>query len=211
MSRFSSYGQRMNEIAAAAFAEYQKAAAAYKAAEERARECKANGARDAEHAARNARANAELLEAQENLRKAKDGIESGKTKVAALRKELEAAVNDYYKADPAALDSNTIELLKSGVLKSDEYAALLDKAQQEGNHTMARMVAKYAGERAESLPQHDEQARKLRIVSHVGNSNYGGRTLAAFDVMADVYSRAAKNPHMIEFWEQLTQGAAADL
>ena len=117
---------------------------------------------DAQYAAKSARAQADFLEAKEAYRKAKGVLESHKSEIAALRKELVAELDDHYAADPAALDSNTLELLKSGVLKANEYAKLMDKAQAAGNHTMARMIGKYAADAAEEggnkYGQNSEQA-----------------------------------------------------
>ena len=151
MSKFNSYARKVNDIATAAFEEYRKTEQAYKKAEEQARQYPQRmGMIDAQYAAKSARAQADFLEAKEAYRKAKGVLESHKSEIAALRKELIAELDDHYAADPAALDGSTLELLKSGVLKANEYAKLMEKAQSNGNYTMARMIAKYAGDASDA-------------------------------------------------------------
>jgi hypothetical protein len=216
MSKFNSYARKVNDIATAAFEEYRKTEQAYKKAEEQAKKYPQRmGLVDAQYAAKSARAQADFLEAKEEYRKAKATLESHKSEIAALRKKLAAELDDHYAADPAALDSNTLELMKSGVLKANEYAKLLEKAQSDGNYTMARMIAKYAGDaakqRGSEYGQNDEQARTLRAISYTANQNNGNDTLQAFDLMADVYSRATNNPGMIDHWGELTGNALENM
>lgn len=216
MSKFNSYARKVNDIATAAFEEYRKTEQAYKKAEEQARQYpQRHGMVDAQYAAKSARAQADFLEAKEAYRKAKGVLESHKSEIAALRKELIAELDDHYAADPAALDSSTLELLKSGVLKANEYAKLMDKAQSDGNYTMARMIAKYAGDAAAEVAkkygQNDEQARVLRGISYTANQNNGNETLQAFDLMGDVYNRAVNNPGMIDHWGELTSNALENM
>ena len=213
MGKFNSYGKKVNEIATAAFEEYRKAEAAYKKAEEQARQYPQRGGMvNAEYAAKSARAQADFLEAKEAFKKAKETFSGHNREIAALRKELAAELDAHYSADPAALDGNTLELLKSGVLKTSEYKRLLDKATGDGNYTMARMIAKYAGDAAADMGKrygdNSAEAREMRAISYTAQQNNGGDTLAAFDVMADVYSRATNNPGMIDHWAELTTDAA---
>ena len=209
MSKFNSYARKVNDIATAAFEEYRKTEQAYKKAEEQARQYpQRHGMVDAQYAAKSARAQADFLEAKEAYRKAKSVLESHKSEIAALRKELVAELDDHYAADPAALDGNTLELLKSGVLKANEYGKLMEKAQSDGNYTMVRMIAKYAGDAAAERGKHygdnDQTARELRAISYTANQNNGNETLQAFDLMSEVYTRSANNPAMIDHWAEFT-------
>lgn len=213
MGKFNSYGKKVNEIAAAAFEAYRKAEKAYKAAEEQARQYPQRyGMVDAQYAAKSARAQVDYLEAKEAFKAAQRALQSHNSEIAALRKELAAELDDHYAADPAALDGNTLELLKSGVLKANEYAKLLDKAQSDGNYTMARMIAKYAGDAAADVGKrygdNSEQARTLRAISYTADQNNGNDVLGAFDVMAEAFSRTSNNPAMMDAWGELTDAAA---
>ena len=216
MSKFNSYARKVDEIAKAAFEDYRKAEQAYKKAEEQARKYpQRHGMVDAQYAAKSARAQADFLEAKEAMKAAKTAFEGHKSEIAALRKELVSELDDHYAADPAALDSATLELLKSGVLKANEYGKLMDKAQSDGNYTMARMIAKYAGDAAEQrgskYGQNDEQARTLRAISYTAGQNNGSNTLQAFDLLSDVYSRSVNNPAMIDAWGELTADAVENM
>ena len=208
MSEFNHFAQKLNQIAQAAFAEYRRAEGAYKKAEEqRNKYPQRRGFVDAEYATKAARAEADFLEASEAMKAAQRTFESHKSEIAALRKELAAALEDHYAVDPAALDGATLELLKSGVLKASEYNKLMSKAQSDGNYTMARMIAKYAGdaaaERGEKYGQNDEQARALRGISYTANQNNGDAYLETFDVMSECYSRCCRNPGLIQHWDAL--------
>lgn len=212
MSRFNDYAKRVNDLATAAFEEYRKAEKEYKAAEEQARKYpQRHGMVDAQYAAKSARAQADYLEAKEAFKKATAAFKSHNSEIAALRKELAEEIKDHYAADPAALDNATLELMKAGILKPNEYSKLMKKAQADGNHTMQRMIAKYAGEAAADIAKKygehgrsSEQARELRRIVYAAGQNDGSDTLASFDVLADVYSRATNNPALIDHWGELT-------
>lgn len=211
MSKFNSYAKKVDEIAKAAFEEYRKADRAYKTAVEKAEQYpQRHGFVAAEYEAKAARARADLLDAQRALEEARRALAAHISDIAALRKELSAALDGQYVADPAALDGNTLELLKSGILKSSEYARLMNKAQSEGNHTMARLIAKYAGDAAAEMGSRygasDPTAMELRAISRAANQDNGNETLQAFDVMADLYNRTANNPLMIDHWDELIGG-----
>ena len=210
MGNYNKYATKVNEIAKASFAEYRKAEAAYKQAAEKYQQFpeRASGMVGAQYAANRARAEADYLEAKAAFDQAKRAMETHVSEIAALRKDLAAELADHYAADPAALDSGTLELLKSGILKTNEYVKLMNEAQAAGNYTMARLIAKYASDAAADVMkrygENDQRARELRAIGYMADNNNGENVLAAFDVMADVYKRAASNPGMIDHWSELT-------
>lgn len=79
-----------------------------------------------------------------------------------LRKELEKDVQKNSLANPDAIDSNALELLKSGVLTSDDYAAFMEK--YDSNPTMLRVISKYALDASENADD-TKDAVALRILS----------------------------------------------
>ncbi len=209
MSKFNIYAEKVNNIAEAAFKEYREAEEAYKKAEEQARQYpQRNGFVDAQYAAKSARANANYLEAKENYDAAKRAFRDHVGEIGELRKGLIRDLDDFYAADPAAVDGNTLELLKSGILKPAEYSKLMQEAIDNGNFTMARMIAKYADDAAAKIAQkygeNSEEAYTLRMVSHLGNRIIGRDILQAFDTLAEVFRRAVDNPGMINHWSELT-------
>lgn len=209
MSKFNNYGKQVDTIAKQAFEKFRKAEAAYKRAEDQQRKYPQQlGMVDAEYAAKAARAYADFTQAKADMKRAKEEFSAHNAEIAALRKQLVAALDANYAADPAALDGNTLELLKSGILSTSEYSRMMKQAQANGNHTMARMVGKFAADAATSLGkqygENDSRARELRAISIMANDNNGKNTLAQFDLLADVYRRATENSGMIDHWDELT-------
>lgn len=209
MSRFNIFAQRLDEQAKAAFKAFRDAEAAYKKAEAKAKEYPPrNGFVDANYAAKSARAQADFLEAKQAYETARRTFRDSDTQFNAMRKELAAAIDDAYSADPAQLDSNTLELLKSGILTGSEYTKLLEQAKAASNATMVRMIGKYAGDaakaRGESHGMNDREAQALRVAEYNSRLYTGGDRLEAFDNMVSLYHRCTNNPGMIDHWDEFT-------
>ena len=208
MTKFNEYARKLNDAAKAAFIEYREAEAAYKRAEAKAKEyTNRSGYVSSEYAAKAARARADFVEAKESYITAKRVFENSGRQLSEIRSELESAINEAYMADPAQLDGNTLELLKSGVLKSSEYSKLLNDARTTNNPTMVRMIGKYADNAAKSRSidygQNDSEAAALRMVAHNSKTYTGADRLEAFDTMVSVDNRCTKNPAMIDKWDFL--------
>lgn len=209
MSKFNSYAKKLDEQARAAFKAYRDAEAAYKKAEQKAREYpQRNGMVNADYAAKSARAQADFLEAKQAYETARRTFRESNTQFNAMRRELAAAIDDAYSADPAQLDTATLELLKSGILTGSEYAKLLEQAKAASNPTMVRMIGRYAGEaakaRGESHGMNDREATALRMAEYNSRSYTGGDRLQAFDNMVELYHRCTNNPAMIDHWDEFT-------
>ena len=207
MSKFNSYAKKLDEQARAAFKAYRDAEAAYKKAEQKAREYpQRNGMVNADYAAKSARAQADFLEAKQAYETARRTFRESDTQFNAMRRELAAAIDDAYSADPAQLDTATLELLKSGILTGSEYAKLLEQAKAASNPTMVRMIGRYAGEaakaRGESHGMNDREATALRMAEYNSRSYTGGDRLQAFDNMVELYHRCTNNPAMIDQWDE---------
>ena len=209
MSKFNGYAKKLDEQARAAFKAYRDAEAAYKKAEQKAREYpQRNGMVNADYAAKSARAQADFLEAKQAYETARRTFRESDTQFNAMRRELAAAIDDAYSADPAQLDTATLELLKSGILTGSEYAKLLEQAKAASNPTMVRMIGRYAGEaakaRGESHGMNDREATALRMAEYNSRSYTGGDRLQAFDNMVELYHRCTNNPAMIDHWDRFT-------
>lgn len=204
MSEFNKYARKLDEIAREAFKESKSAADRMERAQ----------------AARNqhmddvaaARAKAEYMEAEQAVREARRKMDEGvyRQQINATRKELAAAVDEAFRVNPEQIDSATLELLKSGICTPDEYAALLNKAANNGNVTMCRLIGKYADDAATAAQEAaggymgDPTASALRVVAYQSRNYNGKQWLDAFDHMTDVYNRACRNPSMIDAWDGLT-------
>lgn len=209
MSKFNSYAKKLDEQARAAFKAYRDAETAYKKAEQKAREYpQRNGMVNADYAAKSARAQADFLEAKQAYETARRTFRESDTQFNAMRRELAAAIDDAYSADPSALDMATLELLKSGILTGAEYVKLLRGAQDANNPTMVRLIGHYAGEaaqaRAESHGMHDPDVSAMRIAQNESRTYTGGDRLEAFDNMVSLYERCIRNPSMIDHWDRFT-------
>lgn len=203
------YGKRIDEIAKAAFKKYRNDEAAFLRVKEKAEQYpKRYGYVSEEYEAMYARAHTNFVSAKGVFEEAQEEFASHIREIADLRKELVEKIDTIYGADPARLDNNTLELLRSGILKPSEYQRLMQKAQDNGNTTMRRIIAKYAGDAAVEIEkeygENDKRVMELRALSYVGSQNDGDDALAAFDVMAETYKRATENPSMIEVWGDLT-------
>lgn len=207
MSNLNHYAKKIDEMAKGVFDEYRQAEKSYQDAERKAKNYPQRaGMVTAEYAAQSARAQADYAEAKAALSSAKAKLNAVNNDIRELRGKLATDIDSEYGANPAQLDAATLELLKSGVLNASEYKRLLDAAQAENNHTMARLIGKYAGDAAK-IEKDDDQARTLRLVEYDGKQSEGNAVLKAFDQLAYIYSRCADNTAMIDHWDELTQEA----
>ena len=207
MSKFKTYADRVNSIAKAAFDNYREALAKLQKAEKRYKdECdphKDPTGRDYEQQAAIARAKANMLDAQKAVKDAQAFMLQEINSVQAVGREMQAAVAAAFCADGSQVDMATVELMRSGILKPQEYFMLYDKAQKEGNHTMCRLLGKYAGDAAESAPTKELQAQ-MRTLASNAQRTAGSEYTDRFNALLDAYSRTANNPAMIDRWDEIT-------
>ena len=204
MSRFNSYAKRMNEIANATFEEYRRAEAAVKSAESRHNAYPRRNNADPAYMAKSARAEADLAEARNAFDQMRRHLFDDKRReIAAVREELEKAVFDAFAADPKSVDSNTLALMNSGILTAAEYNRLIDASTAAGNHTMVRLLAQSAKDRADKVNDSDT-AREYRLVAQKGKGANGREFLEAFDYMGDVFNRCERNFSLAGKWDELT-------
>lgn len=204
MSRFNNYAKRMNEIANAAFAEYREKEAAVKSAESRYNAFPRRNGADPAYMAKSARAEADLCEARNAFDQMRRHLFDDKRKeIAVVREELEKAVFDAFAADPKAVDMNTLALMNSGILTAAEYNRLIDASTAAGNHTMVRLLAQSAKDRADKVNDSDT-AREYRLVAQKGKGANGREFLEAFDYMGDVFNRCERNFSLAGKWDELT-------
>ena len=207
MSKYNSYAQRLDIAFKAARDEY---AAAYNAVEQ-ARKAMQDAESDA---LKRQIATLQLQEAENSLRKEAARIWTEfDAKAADLRRALEKEVQASNLADPSAIDSNAVELMKTGVLTVDDYFGFADRFSE--NPTMLKMVGYYAKEAADST---DDQKDRVALTVLAQDCAKGtGKTLKAWDSMmtaANYCSGRGGNGNrrttpgvtlsMGEWWEQLS-------
>ena len=204
MSKFNSYARKVNEIANAAFAEYREKEAAVKSAESRYNAYPRRNGADPAYMAKSARAEADLAEARNAFDQMRRHLFDDKRReIAAVRAELEEAVFDAFAADPKSVDMNTLALMNSGILTAAEYNRLIDASTAAGNHTMVRLLAQSAKDRADKVNDSDT-AREYRLVAQKGKGANGREFLEAFDYMGDVFNRCERNFSLAGKWDELT-------
>ena len=196
MSKFNTFARRLDAHAREVFAKREELEAAYNKAE------RASG-----NPIAIARADADLLEAKnarDSMRRALRD-DSG-AEIANIRKELVAELDGAFAANPADLDTATLELLKSGVLTVSEYSRLMDSAAEAGNATMCRVIGQYAKTRSdeEAAKRNPDTAREFARIAHRGRMTGANAYLANFDTLTEIYGRAVKNPALVPHWDELT-------
>lgn len=206
MSRFNEYARKADAYAKAVFEEYAEAEQKLKAAESKRNAYPRKNGLGYEYDAKSARYEAEYQAAKAEYEKLRRDMRDYKADgLKPIRKELESAISDAFAANPEHLDANTMELLKSGILSAGEFSRLIDKAMNDNNPTMVRVIAKYAKDRADQADadRNTDAARDFRAVAYKGNSVNGNDYLQAFDAMTSCFSRCMKNTALISHWDEL--------
>lgn len=131
MSEFNHFARDLDVAFKAARDEY---AAAYNAVEQ-ARKAMQDAGPDA---LKRQIATLQLQEAENSLRKETARIWTEfDAKAAELRRALEKEVQTSNLADPSAIDSNAVELMKTGVLTVDDYFGFADRYDGNPDHAKA--------------------------------------------------------------------------
>ena len=86
-----------------------------------------------------------------------------------LTAELQDAVHADSLVDPDKVDAVTLELLKSGVCRADDYMKLLDRF--DGNSTMTRLIGKYAADAAANAADSVSRSQYEYIATSVNGAD----------------------------------------
>lgn len=208
MSNYSKYAKQFAAKAISALDEYKNAKNALDEAQKNKKKLPVAVSPDPAIALEQAQAEMNIASARARLNAATNALGVTRREFLDVRGELMDAVTADYSANPADVDSNTLELLKSGIMRSNEYARLLDKAVKDGNVTMARLIGKYAEDAAvqrenNRLYGHDSEAMALRSVSTSSSAYNGNEYIDSFDVLVDIFDRCSANVYMIDQFEEL--------
>ena len=154
MSQFNIYARKLDTAFKEARSEYNTAFRALQEAQQANRDANAwrPGVSAEEKQVRTARAALKLHDAEATFNEVSARVwDNFKTTRRTIRAELEQEVRAANLANPDAIDSNALELLKSGVLTSDDYAAFMEK--YDSNPTMLKLLAHYAAEAAKAAAE----------------------------------------------------------
>ena len=150
MSKYNQYAKRLDTAFKTAREEYMEAWNKLQAAQKANTDAQAWRAETyrGENDLRRQRARAQLLEAEHTFKAAESRVwaEFDRQKEA-IRRDLESEVRATSTVDPDAIDTNALELLKSGILTADDIFSMVDK--YDSNITMLRLISKTAKELAD--------------------------------------------------------------
>lgn len=207
MGKYKTYADRVDTLAREAFAKVKDAKAALEKAERQAQAYpQRSGAVDAEYYAKSARAAADLAEAKQNYTAAMRGISTLNENIRGIRSELAAQIDKDGRANPEAVDTATLELLKSGILTESDYVGLLEK--NSDNLTMTRLIKKNIEDNAKIMSNTPARQHLMGLALSIDTDS---QALQSFDVIADVCSRVEHNTGMIDHYDSLTAQARADM
>ena len=148
-------------------------------------------------------ATAELRAAHEDFTRAARKIVYGYSDtVEKLKKELSDAVDAATMVDPAAVDSNALALLNSGIMNAADYKHMLEKFKD--NSTMRRMIGKYAKDAAEARKDDKSECTALRIMSNeAGRDSYNVKETFNTLANASVRYMGISSPERAGFAQQM--------
>lgn len=207
MSEFNHFAKELDAAFKAARGEY---AAAYNTVEQ-ARKAMQDAGPDA---LKRQIATLQLQEAENSLRKEAARIWTEfDAKAADLRRALEKEVQTSNLADPSAIDSNAVELMKTGVLTVDDYFSFADRYSE--NPTMLKLIGYYAKEAADGADDRKDRVALTVLAQDCAKGT--GKTLKAWDdLMTTVNYCSGRGgngnrritpgvaAHMGEWWDQLS-------
>lgn len=158
-------------------------------------------------------AKADYMRAEDDYKNGMAGLMEGtKATLAEIRKEMKQHTDDFYRADPAKLDTNTLTLINSGILSTEELSFLAEK--NRGNVTMLRMIGAEAKKRIDAAHANKESWPPELSVLHNKLQGMGGgkRELEAFDTASEWITRCinpepafskANNAHFDRIFEDI--------
>lgn len=171
MSKYNSYAKRLNDLFHETATAYKELTDTVEAAEQKAQqypERHPGTLYEAEKLAARAAADA----AKERFRTESHNLfERYEQGLAALNAEFESTVMRDQTANPADIDGNALELLKSGIMTVSDFDAML--AQYGENATMSRLIHKFADERRQTVTDTAERQQMAAIAARAKVSSDG--------------------------------------
>ena len=186
MRQYNKYAQRLDTAFKTAREEYMEAWNQLQAAQKAERDAQAWRAETyrGENDLRRQRAKAELLEAEHTFKATESRVwaEFDRQKEA-IRRDLESDVRASSTVDPDAIDTNALELLKSGILTADDIFSMVNK--YDSNLTMLRLISKTAKELADDKNTDAKTRGQLYVLcSQIGSGK--NSTMRNFDDLVEI-------------------------
>ncbi len=171
MSKYNHFAKRLNDLFHETAAEYKALVDTVEAAEREVQQYPAHHNSPVSEAKKMA-AIAALNAAKEVFRHGVNDLfaryEQG---VNDLTVEIEKAVQGECVAKPADIDSNALELLKSGIMTVSDFSAMVD--QYSSNATMSRLILKYADEQRQTMTEAAERQQMTAVTMRAKANSTG--------------------------------------
>ena len=218
MGKFHIYAQRLDEAFKEAREQYAKSFSSLQEAQKKFDDAQKwhSGESPEERALSVAKAKIALTEAKQTFESTGPTIWANFTQQRAqIKKELESAVKEDGTASPDAVDTNALELLKSGIMTASDYISMVERFND--NATMTRMISKFARDAASGTDDLREKAALNAIA--VTCADGLNSTMRAWDDLSRIADHcsgqfrkgAAERPeHIINMgahWEDLSADA----
>lgn len=212
MSEFNIYARKLDTAFKEARSEYNTAFRALQEAQQANRDANAWKPGDSaeEKQVRTTRAALKLHDAEAIFNEVSARVwDNFKATRRTIRAELEQAVRTADIVNPDAINSNALELMKSGVMTSGDYAAFVKK--YGNNHTMLRLISHYSAEAAKAQDNSGE-AVALNAISEACQS-WKGKVLQKYDDLSDYcgnitgHEEPDEVSRVSEKWDELSLNA----
>lgn len=212
MSKFNIFAKRLDEAFRKSCSEYNAAFHALECAQQASRDANAWKPGDSaeEKQASIDCAAVKLHDAEATFSEVSARIwDNFKTTRHTIRAELEQAVRTADIVNPDAINNNALELMKSGVMTSDDYAAFVKK--YGNNPTMLRLISHYSAAAAKAQDGSSEAAA-LNAISNACQS-WKDEILQKFDDFSDYcgditgHEEPDEVSRMSEKWDELSLNA----
>lgn len=176
MSKYNRYAKDLDSAFRAARQEYAEAWSKFQAAKD---------ARGQGDAMQRQRAELKYQQAELDFKEEETRIwPEFNRRRAELRSQLERELRGDNVANPDEIDPNGMELLKSGILSTDDFYSLVEK--YDDNPTMLRFVARYAKEAADNMDKTQANDRGALYQLYQVCSQGQGRTMRAWDDLSRI-------------------------
>lgn len=211
MSNYNKYAKDLNKAFLKAREAYKEEAKVLDIAERFA----GKGETDAERTASQERYNRAKADFRHSTRDIWGGFTS---EARAIREALKQHVDRDNMADPRAIDTNALELLKTGTLSPAEFENIAGTFKE--NPTMSKLIAHYAAQQADSTADPLEKSKYNTVA--VALRNAPNAVMEKFDALVQVadycsghgtqgsFNRSSYVQTMADKWESFA-GEAVDL
>ena len=157
---------------------------------------------------------ADYSDAQENCKRViRDTWMEFDRKCDSIKAEFEAAVKQSTRANPEAVDRDTMALIQCGILNTDDIVSLFDRFASESNTTMMRVIGAHA---QKCIDQTEDITDRERLTAvYIASNNLRRGVMDQWRVLTDAAQRFSGrvlegqinyDPVISSKWEEATAG-----